>query len=804
MAQEGLKIPISADLSSFEKSLNNISKKLNSVGKSLTTKLSLPIAGILGLSVKAASDLSVTEKKVKTVFGNMEDSVWSWANESERALGMGAGTIASLTTNFADLVMGMGMTSEMALELGQSATETATILGNWNNTSAVEAMDDIQRAVTGSTKAVEKYGIKLTENVLNEQARAMGLGNTFNNLTEVEKAQVRYNAILNASGNAIKYWEEGNRSLNFSLNEIKEQVGNVMEVIGKTLLPVFENLAQKTADLMAKFAQFTAKNPEFVSALVSILLGLASIGPLMLGISKALKLFSKIGLLFSPVGLAIGGVTLAFTGLSYAIKNNIGGIGDKFKIFVDTVKSKLGDFVEKIKNAFTEAKKYFQEFGLTEAIAKFISEMAGIDYDSALKGVQTVITVFETAVEILVYTFEIVVNAFKGLMKVIKEVTTKIIENWGKITEAVKKPIEKIKEALEIILIPLFETVGIVVNELKSLFTDDFNYIKMTVESVVNAFKSLFENVWIPVWKVVGGVIGGVILFIIQVIKSIAPYISEFIVGIMGVINVIATVINGIATIIGGVINFIVNTFSLAWNSLKNICETVGGIIIGVIQVFAGAFTGDFETMKNGVILIWEKLKKGVSKAVDNLLKWLKSSFGELPSKMLQWGKDAIQGFVNGVKEKVSGAIQTVKDTASKIANGFKGVLKINSPSKLFRQYGAWTGEGFALGVEDSYNMASKSMRGLADIVSDDSLYTTFDNIENRINELGNMNLKATVTAEKVQRYTEFNVGARREEAVIENIITLDGNTLTRQLSPKFDIESGNRIKINGRRVGVK
>lgn len=804
MAQEGLKIPISADLSSFEKSLNNISTKLNSVGKSLTTKLSLPIAGILGLSVKAASDLSVTEKKVKTVFGNMEDSVWNWANESERALGMGAGTIAGLTTNFADLVMGMGMTSEMALELGQSATETATILGNWNNTSAVEAMDDIQRAVTGSTKAVEKYGIKLTENVLNEQARAMGLGNSFNKLAEVEKAQVRYNAILNASGNAIKYWEEGNRSLNFSLNEIKEQVGNVMEVIGKTLLPVFENLAQKTADLMAKLAQFTAKNPEFVSALVSILLGLASIGPLMLGISKALKLFSKIGLLFSPVGLAIGGVTLAFTGLSYAIKNNIGGIGDKFKIFVDTVKGKLGDFVEKIKNAFTEAKKYFQEFGLTEAIAKFISEMAGIDYDSALKGVQTVVTVFETAVEILVFAFEVVVNAFKGLIKIIKEVATKIIENWGKITEAVKKPIEKIKEALEIILIPLFETVGIIVDELKSLFTDDFNYIKMTVESVVNAFKSLFENVWIPVWKVVGGVIGGVILLIIQAIKSIAPYISEFAVGLMGVINVIATVINGIATVIGGVINFIVNTFSLAWNNLKNICETVGGIIIGVIQVFAGLFTGNFETMKNGVILIWEKLKTGVSNAVDNLLKWLKSSFGELPSKMLQWGKDAIQGFVNGVKEKVSGAIQAVKDTARKIANGFKSVLKINSPSKLFRQYGAWTGEGFALGVEDSYNMASKSMRGLADIVSDDSLYTTFDSLESRINELGNMNLKATVTAEKVQRYSEFNVGARREEAVIENIITLDGNTLTRQLSPKFDVESGNRIKINGRRVGVK
>lgn len=63
-------------------------------------------------------------------------------------------------------------------------------------------------------------------------------------------------------------------------------------------------------------------------------------------------------------------------------------------------------------------------------------------------------------------------------------------------------------------------------------------------------------------------------------------------------------------------------------------------------------------------------------------------------------GRDMIAGLWNGIKAKFDSVVAKVKALASKLPKAVKKVLGIGSPSKVFRQLGEWTGEGFALGIE--------------------------------------------------------------------------------------------------------
>jgi hypothetical protein len=74
---------------------------------------------------------------------------------------------------------------------------------------------------------------------------------------------------------------------------------------------------------------------------------------------------------------------------------------------------------------------------------------------------------------------------------------------------------------------------------------------------------------------------------------------------------------------------------------------------------------------------------------------------GNLKDKMLQIGRDTLQGFVDGVKEKYQNAVDSVTNFGKGIIDSIKGTLGIQSPSRVFREFGGFTAEGFLLGFEE-------------------------------------------------------------------------------------------------------
>lgn len=98
-----------------------------------------------------------------------------------------------------------------------------------------------------------------------------------------------------------------------------------------------------------------------------------------------------------------------------------------------------------------------------------------------------------------------------------------------------------------------------------------------------------------------------------------------------------------------------------------------------------------------------------------------------MPNKFVEMGKNVVDGFVNGIKNMISGAKQKVVDFFSGIVNGVKDSLKIESPSKVFAYLGQMTGEGYVQGVLEEKNKINNTMDNVFNAFTPDPIDVAYN-----------------------------------------------------------------------------
>ena len=148
------------------------------------------------------------------------------------------------------------------------------------------------------------------------------------------------------------------------------------------------------------------------------------------------------------------------------------------------------------------------------------------------------------------------------------------------------------------------------------------------------------------------------------------------------------------------------DTFSAAWNSITSFCSEAWTNISNFFTSGIGNITA--------TILNWSLL--GLFQQVfAEVLSW----FGiEVPSKFSDFGKNMIDGLVNGIKNAWEGAKEMVASLGEGIKGWFAEKLGIHSPSRVFKGYGVNVVEGLTIGMANSIPMAETASDNLASAVS--------------------------------------------------------------------------------------
>lgn len=137
----------------------------------------------------------------------------------------------------------------------------------------------------------------------------------------------------------------------------------------------------------------------------------------------------------------------------------------------------------------------------------------------------------------------------------------------------------------------------------------------------------------------------------------------------------------------------------------------VGAVVSGVFAVAIGGLVVVLGALSTGIVGT-TLLIGGWFLAFKSAIDWIRRV------NLLEVGTQIIQGLVNGITRGTDLVVKAVKGVASSAVNAAKSALSIQSPSKVFEQLGAYTGEGFSIGVDRSAPEAQASIRDLVSVPS--------------------------------------------------------------------------------------
>lgn len=263
--------------------------------------------------------------------------------------------------------------------------------------------------------------------------------------------------------------------------------------------------------------------------------------------------------------------------------------------------------------------------------------------------------------------------------------------------------------------------------------------------------QSIITNAWAvisPVLQRIPEVIGG----IIEKFSNLSPTVQKTIITIAGIalaIGPVLTVLGGLTSGIGTILTFapklagVINIVRTAFTALKVVmaANPIGLIVvaIGLLVVAFMHLWNTSEEFRNFWINLWDGIKSAVSGAVKNVVKWVTNMgtsvknkvtgvytavkngiskavdyIKELPSKALQWGKDFIGGFIDGIANKASELTGKIGDLAGEIASFLHFSRPDVGPLHYYEQWMPDFMRGLAAGIEQNRGLVTNAISGLA------------------------------------------------------------------------------------------
>lgn len=487
-----------------------------------------------------------------------------------------------------------------------------------NMRSMLDIVGDMKKAYSGMNDEERQ---KFLYDVMGQEN--MKVGSTLMN-AHISDYRKLSKEVSNSNGVVDKYNKTMRSTSEFSVQEFKSSLNSLSISLGQKLLPTLTPVIKGLTSMVNRFA----KLPSPVKNSILVLTGLAAIlGPMAIGIAAIITSVGKIrtvmnGLniakkikdiansfklltILNPTTLGIGAVIAlgaAFV-LAYQkvkpFRDFINGIGATVKKEFNKVKNVAKTITKDIFNLFTS------NTGDKKSAKAFDSLNNLLPKGSAQKIVSTVNTIK--------MAFNGLFALFKGdnargknlLSRIFPKSAVTYISTITKIIRTdfnlMKSAIVGVFKSIWSVISPIFNKIG---GGFKTLIKGMSSYFNKYGKNIMQAFVNIFDFILVKV-------------------------VSKFTL----ILTAISVAMKSIQVVISAALDLVKNVFSSVWISIENILKNVFQIIGGLLEIFAGIFTGNWK-------LFWQ----GVKDTFFGIIKTFVSAFGGVINTIIGIANTGIDG----------------------------------------------------------------------------------------------------------------------------------------------------------------
>lgn len=242
------------------------------------------------------------------------------------------------------------------------------------------------------------------------------------------------------------------------------------------------------------------------------------------------------------------------------------------------------------------------------------------------------------------------------------------------------------------------------------------NIIPIAIETISTLVENLTENA--------NTVIDAGIQIILALGEGLIAALPQLIETIPQIVINIANVINENAPRLIKTALYLIGQLAIGLiKAIPTLIANIPQIIHAIVEAFMA-----FQWLNLGKQMI-DGVANGVKKAGESMATAAKNAFSKFKSKITgsevatelkSIGKYIIDGIVGGIKNSLSRIANVAGKIKDTLLSKLKGLFKIASPSKLMKEeVGAYIGEGIAVGIEESGQMAVDAAETVANGIID-------------------------------------------------------------------------------------
>lgn len=731
------------------KSYLSLSNQMNGFMRNMAKLVSLKaIAEYLGNAVAKFNDFYEATDLFHNAMGNLSGEADTLISKMQGLLGVDPTKAMTYMATIQSLGTSFGLTSDKAYILSKNLTQLAYDEGSYWNKNVAETFTAMSSAISGEIEPIRRLGVDLSQARLQQELLALGFNKQVSSLSQADKAVLRYIAIMKQTANVQGNLAQTIQSPANQIKILKAQLDMLAKSVGSLLYPAMKSILPPliaAVQLIREFVQWVAK---------------------LMGVKVVFTDFTKSAGSVGGIGDAMDDTTDSTKKAAKALKDYTMGF-DELNIIDPTQGSSgsgggasAGNILGDVDlSGYDMFKQYNEEFAkqidaIKQKIKAMLPLIATVATALAAWKLTNLITDIVDAISKM--------NALKSIVLGLGVFTVGVVLEITGIKDAIENGVNG-KNFAEIVLGALIGTTGAAIlgKGIAQFIVTGFG--NTAVGAAIKAAGGSTAGAIIG--AAVGGVVTGIPMFVTGVYDAVKNGLNTLN-GILiplgstmagaGIGAIIGSLGGPIGTGIGTLIGLIVGgltdvgiaiyqnwdkitesldkaseslknwfvgvgewwnekwqgfsaNFQTAWDSLPGFVQhpiqALNQASAGLKQWFAGV--GEWWNQK------WAGFKENWDKAWNSLVDTIKN----LPAKFLDYGKNIVQGLIDGINKGIENAKKTVGGLAKAILDKFTTDTGIHSPSKVFEQFGIYIDQGLANGITAALPYVEQAMTNLANVV---------------------------------------------------------------------------------------